>query len=87
MCDDIINYYDDNIPRETAEKLAAKQAIERLVKAYPNVEDIKTSIAVNEEYSRVQASASGIIYKSSKTERFIKKITIKDIFNTKVLMV
>ena len=72
----------DNIPQETAEKIAAKRAIERLVKAYPNVEDIKTRIAVNEEYCRVQASASGIIYKSSKAERFIKKITIKDIFDT-----
>ena len=72
----------DNIPRETAERLAAKEAIERLVKAYPDVENIKTRITVNEEYSRVQASASGIIYKSSKAERFIKKITIKDIFDT-----
>ena len=72
----------DNISRETAEKIAAKGAIERLVKAYPDVENIKTRITVNEEYSRVQASASGIIYKSSKAERFIKKITIKDIFDT-----
>ena len=71
-----------NIPRKTAERLAANDAIERLVKAYPHVEDIETSIAVNEEYSRVLASASGFIRKSNKADRFINKITIKDIFNT-----
>ena len=31
-----------NIPRKTAERLATNDAIERLVKAYPHVEDIET---------------------------------------------
>ena len=70
----------DDIPKERAMKIAADDARKRLLKLYPDAENIDIKYDLNDDFCAVRAKAIGYIYNYDKQ----KKLTIEDIYKTRL---
>ena len=72
----------DDIPKERAMKIAADDARERLLKLYPDAENIDIKYDLDDDFRVVRAKAIGYIYNCGKE----KKLTIEDIYKSRLYL-
>ena len=72
----------DDVPKERAMKAAADDARERLLKLYPDAENIDIKYDLDDDFCAVRAKAIGYIYNYDKE----KKLTIEDIYKTRLYL-
>ena len=72
----------DDVPKERAMKAAADDARERLLKLYPDAENIDIKYDLDDDFCAVRAKAIGYIYNYGKE----KKLTIEDIYKSRLYL-